>query len=105
MHSITDKPIVEKIVLTEEQQQEVRDILDGKPTKVMIERWKGARKQMNMKSYRPGSIKGRKDIVKKYYFKGLCHICHDFATYKVLHDYDGAKLVEYYCEKHFDKLF
>jgi Spy/CpxP family protein refolding chaperone len=32
-------PIIEKIELTEEQKQEIRDIMDDKPTKKHIERW------------------------------------------------------------------
>ena len=102
---ITDKPTVEKIVLTEEQQQEVKDILDGKPTKVMVQIWqKRAILQMSERSYRAGSMHGRKDIVKKNYYHGLCRICQDWPTYKVIYPLDGAKLVEYFCSKHFPEV-
>jgi hypothetical protein len=96
------KPIIEKIILTEQQQQEVNDILDGKPTRIMVEIWqKRDIPQMSERSYRPGSIHGRKDIVKKNYYHGLCHRCQDWPLYKVIYPLDGAKLVEYFCTKHF----
>jgi hypothetical protein len=102
MHSQTTKPIVEKIVLTEDQKQEAERILLGKPTKVMVETWyKSGTKQMSERSYRAGSMHGRKDIVKKNYYHGLCHICQDWPTYKVIYPLDGAKLLEYFCSKHF----
>jgi hypothetical protein len=102
---ITSKPIVEKIVLTEEQQQEVKDILEGKPTKVMVQIWqRRASPQMSERGYRPGSVKGRKDIVKKNYYHGLCHICQDWPTYKIIHPLDGCKKIEYFCEKHFHNI-
>jgi hypothetical protein len=53
------KPIIQKIVLREEEQQEVKDILAGKPTKIMIERWeKRGTINVTKKTYRPGSMEG-----------------------------------------------
>lgn len=32
-------PIIEKIELTYEQKQEIRNIMDGKPSRKLVERW------------------------------------------------------------------
>ena len=74
---------VQKIILTQEQQQEVNDTLKITKTK-----------------YRLVSNKGRRDTVRKKFYHGLCHICHDFPSYKVLHKLPDITLVEYYCEQH-----
>jgi hypothetical protein len=54
------KPIIEKIELTEEQKQEVRDLMDGKPTKKLAERWdKEGTRTIHERHYRPGGFKWR----------------------------------------------
>ena len=79
--SITNnKPIIQKIVLTEQQQQEVQDLI-------------------NTKDYRTGSAQGKRKIIKDNYYHGYCHRCYDWPDYRVLYDYDGIKLVEYWCSK------
>jgi len=100
------KPTIQKIVLTEDQKQEVKDILDGKPTKIMVERWnKSGTKQMTEKSYRAGSMHGRKEIIKKNYYHGLCHICQDWPAYKVLYKLPDVTVLEFYCAEHFSKVY
>lgn len=39
MSSSIGGPIIEKIELTDEQKQEIRDVMDGKPTKKLVEKW------------------------------------------------------------------
>jgi hypothetical protein len=52
----------------------------------------------------PTQLRERFKIIQRKYKIGLCHICQDLPLYKVLYKMDGINLVEYFCEKHMDKL-
>ena len=45
---------------------------------------------------------GRYDIIKKY-AGGVCLICSDIPSKKVVYDADGATVVERYCDNCFDE--
>jgi len=45
---------------------------------------------------------GRYDIIKKY-TGGVCLICSDVPTKKIIYDADGASIIERYCNNCFDK--
>jgi hypothetical protein len=45
---------------------------------------------------------GKYDIIKKY-AGGVCLICSDFPTKKIIYDADGASVIERYCNNCFDK--
>lgn len=99
-------PIIEKIELTEEQKQEVQDLMDGKPPKQLIERWdRQGTRTAHERHYQPmGTEKERlRKISDKYFKGGKCLICHKFPLYKVIYKLEGITLVEYYCEEHFEK--
>jgi hypothetical protein len=69
-----DKPIITKIEFSSEIEEEIKDILDGKPTEKMKAMWK--RRGVNRTDYyKPPSLRNRIDHVKKNYYKGLCHKC------------------------------
>ena len=100
-----NKPIIEKIELTEEQKQDIRDILDGKPSAKLLKSWveRGVNINNGLKYYHPRSLSNRIDLIKKKYFKGLCHVCQKFPLYKVRYKMVGISLVEYYCDNCFIK--
>jgi hypothetical protein len=93
------KPIIQKIEFTEAEKQDIKTILEGKPTEQQIakgERW--------LKFYyRPESIAHRRKTVIQKYFKGECHICGDFAEYKLTYTLDGCTLFEFYCQQHYNE--
>jgi hypothetical protein len=93
------KPIIQKITFNSTETQEIKDIMDGKPTKKMIDSWQ-RRGVLKTEYFRPPSLNNRKDDVKRKYFHGLCHICQDLPVYKVLYKLPDITLVEYYCNKH-----
>lgn len=45
---------------------------------------------------------GKYDIIKKY-AGGVCLICSDIPTKKIIYDVDGASIIERYCNNCFDK--
>lgn len=100
-----NKPIIEKIELTEEQKQEIHDVMDGKPTKKLVETWdKEGTRTTHERRYKPvGALQDRlKKIRAKYFKNGKCLICQKFPLYKVIYKLDFCSVVEYYCEEHFD---
>jgi hypothetical protein len=100
------KAIVQEIIFTHEQQQEVKDILDGKPSKESIERQqnRGINIENWLRYIRPVSLSRRREILKKKYFKGLCIICGSWPSWKVSYPFGGITLVQYYCEKHKEQI-
>jgi hypothetical protein len=96
------KPIVEKIILTKEQEQDIRTILEGHPSMETIERRrKWSNNTENWLKYRiPSTSSFRIDRVRRKYFKGLCHICQALPVYKVLYKLPDVTLIEFYCESH-----
>jgi hypothetical protein len=100
-------PIIEKIELTEEQKQEVQNIIDGKPSKQLIETWdRQGKRSKYERHYQPmGTEKDRLKKIRAKYFKGAgkCTVCQKFPLYKVIYKMEGISLVEYYCENCFDK--
>jgi hypothetical protein len=96
-------PIVEKIELTEEQKQEIRDLMDGKPTKKLIEKWdKEGTRTIHERRYRPGGFEERLKKIREKYFKGGKYaICQKFPLYKVIYKLDYGSVVEYYCQENF----
>jgi hypothetical protein len=94
-------PVIEKIQLTDEQRQEIKDILEGKPSQALLEYWqrKGVRKNQRQ-FYRAPSISHRIHTVREKYFHGFCHICGSIPDYLMKYQLDGATLKEYYCEEH-----
>lgn len=97
---------IEKIELSEEDKDDIKRILEGKPSKEKIEKWeKSGRAYYNYeKRYNPGQLETRIKKIKDRYFGGLCHICDKFPLYKVSYKMPGIKLVEYYCQEHIDKI-
>lgn len=100
-------PVIEKIELSEEQKQEVQDLMDGKPSKQLIEKWnkEGKRYRYERHYQLTGTEKDRLMKIRKKYFKGAgkCMVCHKFPLYKVIHKLEGISLVEFYCQEHFEK--
>jgi hypothetical protein len=104
MNTNRPDPIIEKIELTEEQKQEIRDLMDGKPTKKHIEKWdKEGKRSIHERHYKPvGALEDRLKKIRVKYFKGgKCVICHKFPLYKVIYKLDYGSVVEYYCQEHF----
>jgi len=85
-----DKPnrTVERIELTEAQKEEIKLILEGKPTKKTIENQKnrGVNIERWLKYRKPFSMSNRIQIIKQKYYGSLCHICSRFPNYKVTYE-------------------
>ena len=98
------KANIQKIILSPEQLELVDKLQKG----VAIP-YTRTKKSRTGKTYdvimnkRPASSTERKRKISRIY-GGTCRICGQIPCYKVTHDYDGAVLVEYWCEQHFDKL-
>ncbi len=82
-------PIIEKIELTKEQQEDIKVILEGTKLK---------RNLVKLKKLPPTAKMMR--TLRTKYFGGLCHICQGLPLYKVTYKMDGAMLVEFYCNEH-----
>jgi hypothetical protein len=85
------KPIIQKITFTEQQQQEINTILEGRTNKYTKGRTRILERNV---MYR----------LKRYYYGGVCLICGKLPQYKVIHKMNGINLVEHYCQDHFDKI-
>jgi hypothetical protein len=100
------EPIIEKLELSEEQRLDKENILSGKPSKKQLEYWeeRGLNTQ-KMSSYwvMKMSPSGRRQMVKDRFYGGRGCECGSFADYKLTYQLDGAKLLEYYCQKCFQK--
>jgi hypothetical protein len=92
--TIKPKPIIQKITFTEQQQQEINDLLERKPTQSTS---KYARGRLPSHNY-------VKERLKRYYYHGSC-ACGKLPDYKVIYQYDGIQLIEHYCEDHLPKQF
>jgi len=101
-----DKPnrTVERIELTEAQKEEIKLILEGKPTKKTIENQKnrGVNIERWLKYRKPFSMSNRIQIIKQKYYGSLCHICSSFPNYKITYKLPDITLIEFYCDRHKD---
>jgi hypothetical protein len=101
----TKKPIVEKIVFTEEQQADIDAIIAGRPVKAVVDSL--IKRGWNTQQWQDKRIKQSKGSIqhqlKKEYYGGTCLRCAEWPDYKVLYDVDGGWLREFYCEKHLPK--
>jgi hypothetical protein len=100
-----NKPVVEKITFSKEDQEDIESIKVGKPTRHQIQRqlnWRGSDLDVDkwIKHRIPTTMMQRKDILKKKYFKGVCHVCQGWPSYKLLYNIQGAILKEFYCSEH-----
>jgi hypothetical protein len=100
------EPVIENIHFTEEELEDINCMLIGKPPASILKWWekKGMDIEQRKKWYTPVQVKDRYRRVQQKYKIGLCHTCRELPNYKFSYPYDGVTLVEYYCEKHFDKL-
>jgi hypothetical protein len=102
---LTSNPVIEKIELTEEQKQEISDLMDGKPTKKLVERWdkQGTRSRYERRYKPTGTLNDRlRKIRAKYFLNGKCIVCQKFPLYKVIYKLDLCSVVEFYCEEQFE---
>jgi hypothetical protein len=100
------EPFIEKIVLTPQQQEDVKNILKGYPKPDVIERHRkqGWDVDLWLKHRIPTTMNYRNYILKKQYFGGICHGCSGWPDLKLLYKYDGAILKEYYCNPCYSKV-
>jgi hypothetical protein len=99
-------PIIEKIEFSKEDQEFIDAILEGRPSPATIQRWKDASVDIKyrMKHYIPITPKERMLRIRQKFKISGCHVCQQFPLYKVLYKLPDITLVEYWCEKHFDKI-
>ena len=97
-------PKIQKIELTEDDKEDIKRIIEGKPSKDKVKRWEERGHFNYERHYRPSQLETRIKAVREKYFGGLCKICHKFPLYRVVYDMSGAKLLEFYCEQHLDKM-
>jgi hypothetical protein len=99
-----DKPKgkVQRIELSEEDQESIDTIMNGKPSAKTIQRWEdaGFNIEHKLKWYISIPPKERMHRIRQKYKIGVCTICRQFPVYKVTYDYDGITLVEWFCESH-----
>ena len=93
-------PIIEKIILSEEDTQEIQSLMDGKLPNSKAAYWKEMGKEHFIKHYKPMSKKSRLDFIKTKYFGEFCCICKSWPTVKFTYKLDGISNIERYCEKH-----
>lgn len=100
------KPKIEKIPLTDQDKENIRRLVAGEPPTKLVERWnkQGVSISNATKYYHPPGLRGRLELVRKIYFKGLCHVCHKFPLYTAKYRMSGITLIEYYCQEHLDKI-
>jgi len=94
------KPIIQKLEFTEEQKEDIKNILLGCPTDVQKQKAKERGVPLKFNPHK-GCVEGRIYIVKKKYKIGECQICRELSDYKLTYQFDGASLREWYCSKHF----
>jgi Cdc6-like AAA superfamily ATPase len=92
------KPEIEEIVFTKKEQQQISDILAGKATQAQLKKW-----EQSSSHFRPEHHKSeyrRLAIIKeKYYHNSVCTICHSLPQWRYKYNYNGAILVQAYCDK------
>jgi hypothetical protein len=94
------EPIIEEIKFTPEQLQDIKEIIEGKPSLELKQRW--LKNGITPKYFLPPSLRHRIEKIRKTYYKGLglCHRCHELPEYKILYKYDGITVQEFFCKKH-----
>jgi hypothetical protein len=99
-------PIIEKIEFSKEDQEFIDSILSGKPSPATIQRWKNAGMNIEhkLKWYISIPQKERMLRIRQKFKIGSCRICRNFPLWKVSYHMDGINLVEWYCEKHMNKI-
>lgn len=104
MNNEPDK--IEKIEFPKEDQEYIVATLEGKPSPRVIKYWidKGMNVEHKTKWYTAPELKERMRTIQQKYKIGSCHICQSLPTHKLIWKLDGINLVEYYCEKHMDKI-
>ena len=93
---------VQRIELTEDEEETIACLLDGKPSPKLIQRWKKAGFNIEHKTKWYIALPHRERLyrIRQRHKIGTCIICRNFPVYKVDYSYDGITLVEWYCEKH-----
>jgi len=81
------KPIITKIVITEEQQEDIKHILETNGY--------GKKRLPSAQSGYAFRL-----IRAKYFNNGLCHNCGKFPSYKLSYRLEGITLLEFYCDAH-----
>lgn len=106
MTFIKPKPEIQKIEFPKEDQDYIDAMLEGKPAPNVIKYWteKGMNIQHKTKWYTSPTLHNRLRTIQQKYKIGVCHICQKLPLWKVVYKMDGITLVEYWCEKHFDKI-
>jgi hypothetical protein len=102
-----NKPdIVEKIVLSKEEMDQVNDILEGKPGVNVIKYWKKKGMDVSQKTkwYTPTQIKERKRILSAQYNIRMCSICNNFPSVRLIWKTDGVQILQYYCNDCYNKI-
>ena len=98
-----NKPIVQKIALTEEDLAYIKHILEGGARREIVEhlRQKGWNVEQWEKHRSKSSRENRETIVKKLYKLGECTICRTLSEYKIIRKVPDASVISWYCQKHF----
>jgi hypothetical protein len=97
------KPVITKIKFTKQEQEEIDLINKGQtvPTvKTIVEKKTGKKRDIVYKK-RFTYETGNRRLVQLY--GGKCCVCGQWPTYTILYDVEGAKRVERYCEKCYNK--
>jgi hypothetical protein len=99
-------PVIEELTFSNEDKEYISAMIEGRPTPNVIKYWEraGHNVEHRLKWYRAPRLQERMRTVSQKYKIGLCHICQEFPVYKVLYKLPDITLVEYFCEKHFDKI-
>lgn len=79
------KPTIEKLLFTKEEQEEIDNILTGKPSKSLIHWWekKGLDIEERKKWYTPSQLYHRKRDICQRYKIGLCHVCQELPVCRI----------------------
>jgi hypothetical protein len=100
------KPTIEKITFPKGDQEYIDAIIEGKPTPNVIKYWtnKGLNVEHKTKWYTSPTLHNRMRAIQQKYKIGVCHICQKLPSYKITYKLPDITLIEYFCDKHFDKI-
>jgi hypothetical protein len=102
-----NKPIIQKIPLTDEDKAYIKSILEGGPKRETVAnlKEKGWDVDSWLKRRQRTSINNRMIIIKKTFNLGECQICRGISEYKIIQKVPDASVISWYCSEHLPSEF
>jgi hypothetical protein len=91
---------IQEIKLSQEDKDEIKRILKGRPTQEQIDKWNKQGRPNIGRHYRPPGMNQRLYQIRNTYFQsGKCLICHNLPSCKFVYHLDGINVIQFFCSE------